>query len=512
MKTLSLIKHTFAQNSPSEAYTSPPTIEASTLSSISLTDFNIPSLQSLARRVAPLPFLELPLELQVAIFDFMDLSTRIALAETCTSERSRYTSEQRNWLIFKRDCLLHINKCDNINDIYYERSDEFKLLEHYYYIALSHLLPTHIPAKDYKEVTLLVEKFFNYLDMKIIKKQLNRLLAAHPAYPWQAIFEKIAGVNLHLCVTLITRASPNFDPAMESFNNNYEQENHYPFTELYPFLIDRLQFGNIPISPFGWWKGSIKNNLILDTRAQEFFYHIRVDASEYNTALHFAATEGYIDIVPALVNGHDCINLSNELGNTALISCMLSLEAAPINVINTLLQLNANPNIQNKKGNTALFYALARNDLDATVIFALLNAGANVNLANKAGETPLMQAVMYKANTAIIRALLKAGAKVNIQDRYGSTALTHSIGTGLTNTLHILLKHNPDINLPDNKGRTALMQAVIFVTHQRTVIETVKLLLNYGADKTIVDHEGKNALFFAKSKNHQALIDLLENP
>lgn len=72
-----------------------------------------------------------------------------------------------------------------------------------------------------------------------------------------------------------------------------------------------------------------------------------------------------------------------------------------------MLQKNANPNAQDRQGNTPLMIAVSQNFGEGVAI--LVRYRANVNLANSSGETPLIRAVQMR-NVDMIRALLDAGA------------------------------------------------------------------------------------------------------
>jgi hypothetical protein len=436
------------------------------------------SLHELARAAAPLPFLSFPAELRALIRTLLDVPTQIALAQTCTTERNIYSTEQRKWLIFEKHCLALVGQAKDISQMVYKTAGKANTLEQYYRIILSRLFNDEISDKMCKETAALAEKFFNYLDRQSIKKQLNQILMTKTtACNWQAIFEKLARVNLHLCVTLITTASPEFDPACER-QGDWTKIIHYPFTEYYPFLVDKLQFGSLPVpkAPAGLLTQS---NITLDhARAQYFFCKIRTTFHFHNTALHFAATEGYIDILPALVQDHHCIDLADTFGNTALIQCVQNflprslLTVTSVSIVQTLLSLQANPNLQNIQGDTALICATSIENIDIAIVIALLEGGANMNLQNKKGDTALACAVKNN-RIDIVQTLLEQGADINLQDKTGLTALMHAV-----------IDQRPKI---------------------------VELLLAHHADRTLENKMRKTALLFAQEKQNQHIVNLLEN-
>ncbi|MBO9621938.1 MAG: ankyrin repeat domain-containing protein [Sphingomonas sp.] len=85
--------------------------------------------------------------------------------------------------------------------------------------------------------------------------------------------------------------------------------------------------------------------------------------------------------------------------------------------LRALLQADdANPNIQDRRGNTPLLVAIEQNWEEGVTI--LLRYNANPNVANSGGETPLIRAVQMH-NDEIVRRLLAAGANPDKAD-FGS--------------------------------------------------------------------------------------------
>jgi ankyrin repeat protein len=85
-----------------------------------------------------------------------------------------------------------------------------------------------------------------------------------------------------------------------------------------------------------------------------------------------------------------------------------------------LLDAGANPNAQDKTGNSALHLAALNGNVE--VVRLLLAHHAVVNVANKLGTTPIISAAV-RSDPAIVRMLIDAGADVNAADGTGSTAL-----------------------------------------------------------------------------------------
>lgn len=101
-----------------------------------------------------------------------------------------------------------------------------------------------------------------------------------------------------------------------------------------------------------------------------------------------------------IVNSKD-----RNTGEGALHIAAARNDALYVRVI--LQEDDANPNLQDKRGNTALIIAAGRGWEQGVEL--LLRYKANVNLANTSGETPLIRAVQAH-NIEVAETLLKAGA------------------------------------------------------------------------------------------------------
>lgn len=114
-----------------------------------------------------------------------------------------------------------------------------------------------------------------------------------------------------------------------------------------------------------------------------------------------AKVDGFLrDKTKRLVNSKD-----RSTGEGALHIAAARNDSLYLRVI--LQNEDANPNLQDGRGNTALIIAAGRGWEQGVEI--LLRYKANVNLANASGETPLIRAVQVH-NVEVAETLLKAGA------------------------------------------------------------------------------------------------------
>ena len=96
--------------------------------------------------------------------------------------------------------------------------------------------------------------------------------------------------------------------------------------------------------------------------------------------------------------------------------------------VRSLLQKNADVNVPEADGTTALYWAAEKNDLEIADL--LIRAGANANARTRYGVTPLTMASLNGSAT-LIEMLLKAGADPNTATVEGETVLMIAARTGI---------------------------------------------------------------------------------
>lgn len=134
-------------------------------------------------------------------------------------------------------------------------------------------------------------------------------------------------------------------------------------------------------------------------------------------ALIHASEKGDEDKVLGILSADNkTINLKSISGKTALVYACLRgyIEVARILILN-----GANINIINSEI-TPLQAAVASRNYN--LVFYLLNMDAEVNLRNKYGETALMYAVSWEEKV-IVELLLNKGANPSLKNKKGVTAL-----------------------------------------------------------------------------------------
>lgn len=169
--------------------------------------------------------------------------------------------------------------------------------------------------------------------------------------------------------------------------------------------------------------------------------------------------------------------------------------------VSSLLQRGFDPNaIEAKRGETGLMLAIQGGS--KKVIEVLIHA-RNINLEAKAfnGNTALMLAA-YKENMPVVQTLLDKGAEVN---RPGWTALHYAATVGNNDIVQMLLDKFAYIDAESPNGTTPIMMAA-----RSGHILTVKLLLDAGADATLKNQLGMNAIDFAVKFGHKDIAEGLQ--
>ena len=142
----------------------------------------------------------------------------------------------------------------------------------------------------------------------------------------------------------------------------------------------------------------------------------------------------------------------------------------------SLLEYGANPNICNAVGTPAIVYAVKQDLNDA--VSTLLKFGANPNAMDSKGKS----AFFHTKNESILRELINAGADMNAVDCTGKTALFYSFANGATRTL---IKLGVDVTIRDAQGRTA----VFYISGEHD-LHLVNLMKERGLDLCIKDNDG----------------------
>jgi ankyrin repeat protein len=277
-------------------------------------------------------------------------------------------------------------------------------------------------------------------------------------------------------------------------------------------------------------------------------------------ALFSAVQRGAVGDVGRLLTSGVSPNVVDIEGTPALMAATLFADASTVKL---LLERGADPNLVDASGATALMWAIP----DVEKARLLLAHHANVNARSATQRTALLVAAAYPGTVNLLRLLLDGGADLHAQDRAGATALALAVrsadvevvrflvdrgldpnalapaarrvgfnrwdrpttdylmsrGLGATTSEVLVtaaawqpadlvgrwIESGADVNARNaaQYGRTPLLTAV---ASELEGADTLKLLLDHGADPNVRTTEGETPLDWALYKGDRAKIQVLE--
>lgn len=234
---------------------------------------------------------------------------------------------------------------------------------------------------------------------------------------------------------------------------------------------------------------------------------VNVPQGDGATALAWAAHWDEVDLSSKLIAAGADVAAANDLGVTPL---MLAAANGSLPLVELLLAAGAVPDAVRPTGDTALMFAAQAGSVE--VVRRLAAAGANPNARTAGGHTALMWAAA-EAHADVTRALIDHGAAL-VDVRTAATPFVPRRRRPRRGP--ILLRAgeaaNPAEFPRDGEtdpprtagGFTPLLYAVLAGDG-----ETVRVLLDAGADVNDASPDGVSALMLALTKRHEELALLL---
>ncbi len=193
------------------------------------------------------------------------------------------------------------------------------------------------------------------------------------------------------------------------------------------------------------------------------------------------------------------VNAAQPDGATAL-SWAVYLDEA--DVVGTLLQAGAKPNVADQYGETPLTLASATGDFP--VMEKLIAAGADATASRWNGETALMIAAR-SGSLPIVKLLVAHGAKIDAaESRKGQNALMWAAAEGHCDVVDFLIKQGADVKAISKGGFTPLVFAA-----QKGDVQSVKSLLAAGLTANYILPNGTGLLSVAVSGDKPDVVKVL---
>jgi ankyrin repeat protein len=126
-----------------------------------------------------------------------------------------------------------------------------------------------------------------------------------------------------------------------------------------------------------------------------------------------------------------------------------------------------------------------------------------------AGDVEALYKAAGDGDAAQVTALLDGGTDVNGATKNGSYALNNAAVENEVDVIKLLLDRGANPNVQNSQGDTPLICATKYAGGKTA---TVQLLVDAGTDLTIRDKKGRTALDYAKEKEQQEAITLLDRP
>ncbi len=234
--------------------------------------------------------------------------------------------------------------------------------------------------------------------------------------------------------------------------------------------------------------------------------NVNAAGADGTTAIMYAAANGDLDLVRALIKAGANVKLANQFGTSALTEAAI-IGSTPI--IEALLKAGADPNFKTPNGETPLMAAARTGKVDAAK--ALLDAKADINAKETWGEQSALMWAAAQSQADMVKFLAANGANLNdhgkvnqwerkiIQEprpkdmnKGGFTPLHYAAREGCAACVQNLLAAGADPDSEDPDRETPLLLAL-----ENMHFDTAAVLVKGGADLDKWDLFGRSPVYMA---------------
>ncbi|RKL35155.1 hypothetical protein BFJ70_g8013 [Fusarium oxysporum] len=217
-------------------------------------------------------------------------------------------------------------------------------------------------------------------------------------------------------------------------------------------------------------------------------------------ALILAAEQGHLEATKLLIESAWDIHGKGKSGDEALHRASAQ---GHVPIIELLVEKGAEVNAPGNEDKRAIHYAILEGHLDA--VEALLdNQLTDIDSVDQSGATPLWQAA-YSGKAGCVKTLLQRSPKLNVKDKNkGWTALHAAYDS--PDITKMLLDAGADPTILSDNGTHSL----IFVSDEPNGAEAIRYYLDAGVDPNVRDPEGLAAIHLAAKSNKLDIIKLLK--
>jgi len=200
------------------------------------------------------------------------------------------------------------------------------------------------------------------------------------------------------------------------------------------------------------------------------------------------------DLKTFLNAGGDCKHISDRWNRTPLL---LATHTGGVEKVKLLLEHGASLEEVTPDNENALFFCVSNDHVE--VLSLLLSRGIDIQLLDDDKNSALMKASVSGA-TKCVQILLNAGVDPFIENYVQSSAIDEATNI---ETVKILVEYGADVNRINGQGYSVLMNAV-----ETQDYSFVKALLEFGVDPN-ASSTGETALFLAVRSDNKKIAAIL---